>query len=137
MARMIRDPGAVFDHGRDAGQRPQICRKPMGARAVAERLGDVRHLRRRQFRPSAGSPRPAQSPAAPAAPRLIPTAHALPAHPQRAGHLDHDLPGRKQARRLAAALFQGAEVSAWRYVSIHAPIINEGAVTVTLFCEIH
>jgi hypothetical protein len=134
---MIGYARALFDDGRDAGQRPQICRKPMGPGALAERLVDARQLRRRQFRFPSGSPGAAQRGAPAAAPALIPAAHALPTHPQGASDLGHDLPGRKQARRLTAAQFQGMEVSAWGYMRVHAPIIRAGAWNVTLFYEIH
>jgi hypothetical protein len=101
-------------------------------------LVDARQLRRRQFGFAPGSPGPAQSGAAASAPVMIPTAHALPADPQRTRHLGHDLAGDKQARRLTAALFQGLKVSARSYMGVvHAPIIIEGAECVTLFCETH
>jgi hypothetical protein len=105
--------------------------------ALAERRIDARQLRRRQFRLTSGAPRPAQGNVAAPSPSLIPAAHTLAAHPQRSRDLGHDLAGRKQARRLTAALFQGVEVSARSYMGVvHAPIMREGAGDVTLFCEI-
>jgi len=127
-----------LNHGRDARQRPQVGRKPVRAGTLAERLVDPGQLRRRQFRLPSGSSGPAQCTAPSTTPRLIPAAHTLPAHSQSASDLSHDLPGRKQTRRLTAALVQRVEVSTRGYMGrLHAPIIIGRAANVTLFCETH
>lgn len=137
MTGVIGHARPLLDHGRDARQGPQVRRKSVRLGALAERRIDARPLRRRQFRLTSGAPRPAQGNAAAPSPSLIPAAHTLAAHPQRSRDLGHDLAGRKQARRLTAALFQGVKVSARCYMGVvHAPIIREGAGNVTLFCEI-
>jgi len=137
MTRVIGHARASLDHRRDPRERPEICRKPLRAGTLAQRLIHARQLRRREFRLAPGSPCPAQGGAPSPAPGLKPAAYTLPAHPQGTGDLGHDLAGCKQARCPTAAQFQGMEVSAWGYMSVHAPIINDGAGNVTLFCEIH
>ena len=138
MAGMIPHAGEPLNHARDSGEGPQLGRESVRAGTFAERLIDARQLRRRQFRLATGAARPAQGAAAASSPGVIPAAHTLPAHPQRARNLGHDRAGGKQTRRLPAALLQALEVSALSDMSgVHAPIINEGAGNVTLFCEIH
>jgi hypothetical protein len=137
MTGVIGDAREPLDHGRHARQGPQVRGKPVRTGALAERLIDSRQLGWGQFRFPSGSASRAQRRAAPASPGLVPAAHTLSAHSQRAGDFGHDLPGHEQARRLTAAQLQGVEVSACGYVSVHAPIINEGAENVTLFYETH
>jgi hypothetical protein len=137
MPGVVGDAREPLDHHRDPRQGPEICRKPMRTRALAECPIDPLELRLVQFRLTPSAPRPTQPRGSTASPFAIPATYALPAHPQGTGDLGHDLAGRKQARRPTAAQFQGMEVSAWCYMGIHAPIINVGAGSVTLFCETH
>ncbi len=137
MAGVIGHAREPLDHHRDPRQGPEVRRKPMRAGTLAECVLDTRQLGPGQFRFPPCPPGPAQRGASTSSPDLIPAAHALPAHPQGAGDLGHDLARRKQARRTPAAPFQGVEVSAWGYRSVHAPILHEGAANVTLFYEIH
>jgi hypothetical protein len=137
MAGVIGHAREPLDHGRDPRQGPEVRRKPMRTGSLAQRLIDVRQLRRREFRLAPGSPRPTQGGAPSPAPGLIPAADTLPAHLQGPGDLGQDLTRRKQARRPTAAQCQGVEVSAWGDVGNHAPSIDEGAGDVTLFYEIH
>ncbi len=136
MAGMIRHAREPLDHGRDPRQGPEVRRKPVRAGALAERVIDARQLRRRQFRLPPRSSRAAQPGAPPTSPSLIPPADALPAYPQGAGNVGHDLASRKQARRPSAAQFQGVEVSAWRHMCLHGPSIQQASRNVTLFYEI-
>jgi hypothetical protein len=137
MTGMIRDARESLDHRCHPRQGPEVCRKPVRAGAIAQRVIDARQLRRRQFRLPPRSPRTAQRGAPSPSPGLIPSTDTLPAHLQGASDTGHDLAGRKQARRPLAAQFEGMEVSAWRHMCLHGPSIQQAPRIVTLFCETH
>jgi hypothetical protein len=126
-----------LDHRRDPRQRPEVCRKPMRAGPLAERLIDTRQLGRGQFRFPPRPSRAAQRGASTASPLVIPATHALPAHPQGVGDIGHDLARHKQACRALPAQFQGVEIPSLRQMGVHVTTIYENLGNVTLFCETH
>ncbi len=137
MTGVVGDAREPLDHRRDPRQGPEVRRKPMRARALAQRPIDTLQLGRRQFRFSPRPSRAAQRGPSTTSPLMKPAAHALSGHPQGAGDIGHELARRKQVRRPSAAQFQGVEVSAWRHVCLHGPSIQQAPRNVTLFCEIH
>ncbi len=137
MTGVVGDAREPLDHHRDPRQGPEVCRKPMRTSALAECPIDPLEVRLVQFRLPPCAPRATQRRGSTASPFVIPATYALPAHPQGAGDPGHERAPGKQARRPTAAQFQGMEIPSWRHMSVHAPIINERAGNVTLFCEIH
>jgi hypothetical protein len=137
MAGMIVHAGELLNHARDPGESPQVCGKPVRAGSPAEGTIQAVQVGGVQSRFPSGAPGAAQCGGAAMTPGLVPATDTLSAHLQGARDGRHDLARGKQARRPLAAQFQGMEVSAWGYIGVHAPIINEGAENVTLFCEIH
>ncbi len=137
MTGVVGDARESLDHRRDPRQGPEVRRKPMRASALAQRLIDTLQLGRRQFRFPPRPSRAAQRGPSTTSPCMKPAAHALSGHLHGAGDIGHDLARRKQARRALPAQFQSVKIPSLRHMSLHAPIINEGAGNVTLFCEIH
>jgi len=106
MARMISHPRAPLDYRRDPWQRPEVRRKSVRAGARAERLVDVRQLRRGEAWLAPSPADALQRGGAAALQGVVPAAHALPADPQRAGDGRLEITAREHPRRLLAALLR-------------------------------
>lgn len=137
MAGMIVHAREPLNHRRHPWQGPEIGGKAMRPRPLAERAIQSLQVGLVQLRFASRPPGAAQRGGAAALPLVVPSTDALPAHPQGASNGGHDLARPKQARRTAAAQFQGVEVSPWHHMGWHAPSINWGPRIVTLFCETH
>lgn len=137
MTGVVGDAREPLDHHRDPRQGPEVGRKPMRARALAECLIDPLEVCLVQFRLAPRAPRAPQRGGPSLAPFSIPATDTLSAHAQGTGDGRQDFSGREQARRTMATHAQGLEIPSWCDANRHAPIINESDINVTLLCETH
>jgi hypothetical protein len=142
MPRVIAHPGHSLDDLRDARQRPQVRVEAVCPRPIAQRRLDLLQLFGVQAGGPAGPTRAAQGLRPPSLPLRKPTADALPAHVQLAGHRRQSLALPKQSGRSLPALFQRLKIAARPHptptttVHAHARCIAQSGQSVTLLCEI-